>query len=263
MNYEKIYNNFILKKKQLNREKTKNGVYYEKHHIIPRSLGGDNKKENLVLLTAKEHFFAHLLLIEFCIGFDKYKMISALFIMLGKNNNLPKTSKVYERIRHLYIKSKIGSKLSKATIAKRTAARLKNNKGIYNITIPLAFFAKKSNETIDKRNATRKKNKSWNKNPKPPQSEEAKNKISSSLKGRRPSQKTINASIKKKQKAVIQYDLNRNFIREWDSISEAAKALNLSGIAGCCNGQYKRTGNFTFQFKNPEHKVVIRTTNKK
>ena len=36
--------------------------YIEKHHIIPKSCGGSNKKENLVALTAKEHFICHLLL---------------------------------------------------------------------------------------------------------------------------------------------------------------------------------------------------------
>ena len=36
--------------------------YCEKHHIIPRSLGGSNAEENLVKLTAREHFVVHLLL---------------------------------------------------------------------------------------------------------------------------------------------------------------------------------------------------------
>ena len=36
--------------------------YCEIHHIIPRSLGGSNEKENLVKLTAREHFVVHLLL---------------------------------------------------------------------------------------------------------------------------------------------------------------------------------------------------------
>jgi hypothetical protein len=36
--------------------------YTEKHHIIPSSLGGDNSKENIVSLTAREHFVCHLLL---------------------------------------------------------------------------------------------------------------------------------------------------------------------------------------------------------
>jgi len=36
--------------------------YVERHHILPRSLGGDNAKSNLVFLTAREHFLAHMLL---------------------------------------------------------------------------------------------------------------------------------------------------------------------------------------------------------
>ena len=39
-----------------------NNVYTERHHIIPKSLGGSNKKNNLVRLTAREHFICHLLL---------------------------------------------------------------------------------------------------------------------------------------------------------------------------------------------------------
>lgn len=36
--------------------------YTEKHHIVPRSLGGNNSASNLVKLTAKEHFVCHRLL---------------------------------------------------------------------------------------------------------------------------------------------------------------------------------------------------------
>lgn len=36
--------------------------YFEKHHILPRCLGGSDFKENLVLFTGREHFFAHVLL---------------------------------------------------------------------------------------------------------------------------------------------------------------------------------------------------------
>jgi hypothetical protein len=37
-------------------------TYYEKHHIIPKSMGGSNKKENIVKLTGREHYIAHWLL---------------------------------------------------------------------------------------------------------------------------------------------------------------------------------------------------------
>ena len=36
--------------------------YVEKHHILPKSLGGSDNKDNLVRLTGREHFVAHLLL---------------------------------------------------------------------------------------------------------------------------------------------------------------------------------------------------------
>ena len=36
--------------------------YYEKHHIIPKCLGGTDEKTNLVLLPTKAHFIAHALL---------------------------------------------------------------------------------------------------------------------------------------------------------------------------------------------------------
>lgn len=40
--------------------------YTENHHIIPKSLSGNNNKENIVALTAREHFICHLLLSKMC-----------------------------------------------------------------------------------------------------------------------------------------------------------------------------------------------------
>jgi hypothetical protein len=56
--YTKHYNLLIEKAK--NRTLPKE-TYTEKHHIIPRSMGGSNKKENLAHLTAREHFICHWL----------------------------------------------------------------------------------------------------------------------------------------------------------------------------------------------------------
>jgi hypothetical protein len=67
---------------QAERRKKFQGVYYEKHHIIPRSLGGSNKKENLVLLTAKEHFICHLLLTKMCINTNDTKLMVLSFFMM-------------------------------------------------------------------------------------------------------------------------------------------------------------------------------------
>lgn len=42
--------------------KLESGIYVEKHHIIPVSMNGSNLPENIVELTASEHFHAHYLL---------------------------------------------------------------------------------------------------------------------------------------------------------------------------------------------------------
>jgi hypothetical protein len=74
MNYENIYKQFIVDRRI--KEKTLTG-YSEKHHILPRSLGGDDSSENLIWLSSGDHFFAHLLLAKTYGG----KMWQALFLM--------------------------------------------------------------------------------------------------------------------------------------------------------------------------------------
>ena len=68
MNYQLIYDNIIQKAKYENRKKLSkidtNYVYYENHHIFPKCLGGNDNEENLVLLSAKEHFMCHKLLLR-------------------------------------------------------------------------------------------------------------------------------------------------------------------------------------------------------
>lgn len=41
-------------------------IYMERHHIIPKSLGGSNDAANMIELTAKEHFLVHWLLTKMC-----------------------------------------------------------------------------------------------------------------------------------------------------------------------------------------------------
>lgn len=52
-----IYNNIIDRAKHRDID-----GYYERHHIKPRSLGGDDSDDNIVKLTAKEHYIVHHLL---------------------------------------------------------------------------------------------------------------------------------------------------------------------------------------------------------
>jgi len=50
---------------------------YDRHHIIPKSLGGDNHPSNIVKLTHREHFVCHRLLIHMVENSLRYKMAFA------------------------------------------------------------------------------------------------------------------------------------------------------------------------------------------
>jgi hypothetical protein len=81
--YTKWYNNIISSAKARNVRSKKQAKeifgYSENHHIIPRSIGGSDLKENMVFLTAKEHFCVHLLLVRMTSGMDKSKLFKLFF----------------------------------------------------------------------------------------------------------------------------------------------------------------------------------------
>lgn len=62
MDYEKQYQQLIAKHGHA--DKPDDDQYYERHHVLPKSLGGSNDDENLVYLSGKAHFIAHYLLFK-------------------------------------------------------------------------------------------------------------------------------------------------------------------------------------------------------
>jgi len=74
MNYERIYSEFIADRRS--KESALTG-YTEKHHILPRSLGGTDEPSNLIRLTPADHYFAHECLARAHGG----KMWAALYFM--------------------------------------------------------------------------------------------------------------------------------------------------------------------------------------
>lgn len=111
MDYEKIYNNLINYRKEniLNED---NCEYFEKHHIVPRSI--DKKliyrKSNKVNLTVREHFIAHLLLKriykkKFGEGSYQYKaMVKTCFLFSNKHKGVTLNSRTVEKLRIAYKK---------------------------------------------------------------------------------------------------------------------------------------------------------------
>ncbi len=97
MNYKKNYQDYAQYVRTLHRQK--GAVYYEKHHITPKCVGGDNSPENLVLLTAREHFLAHYLLLKIYKGTKfEYRLAYAFMAMCRENDRQDRymNSRLYE-----------------------------------------------------------------------------------------------------------------------------------------------------------------------
>lgn len=78
MNYFLAYQRLIAKAKARVCPKG----YVERHHVLPKALGGSDDSSNLVALTAKEHFVAHVLLAKIHGGI----MWQAVIVMKGGKN---------------------------------------------------------------------------------------------------------------------------------------------------------------------------------
>lgn len=106
MNYARIYYNIIQ-----NRLDNPYQGYTEKHHIIPVSLGGSNHRDNLVKLSAREHFICHYLLVKMYRGNTNsyYKMLQAFNMMChsttSNQERYKNCSKVFSRYREDFAKA--------------------------------------------------------------------------------------------------------------------------------------------------------------
>lgn len=92
-----------------NAKNRKNLGYIESHHIRPLSMGGNNTPDNMVDLTAREHFVCHWLLTKMTTGEDHYKMLNALRMMRAQNPNQLRyktkiTARVYANLKEEYSK---------------------------------------------------------------------------------------------------------------------------------------------------------------
>lgn len=111
MDYQRHYN--LLIDRARNR---KLKGYVEKHHVVPRCLGGTDQKENLVRLTPEEHYLAHQLLVKMNPG--NLKLIYAAS-MMGTTRS---SNKLYGWLKRRFSEAQIGTRKSEATKQKISAA---------------------------------------------------------------------------------------------------------------------------------------------
>jgi hypothetical protein len=100
MQYERIYNQIVERA----RTRVLEG-YSERHHIIPKCMGGTNDKSNLVKLTAKEHFICHMLLCRI----------------------YPDTKKLWYAVHAMSVKSGSGREGRNYRVSSRQYAEIKSN----------------------------------------------------------------------------------------------------------------------------------------
>lgn len=111
MDYEKHYT--VLIERAKNRILDTN-VYFEKHHITPKCLGGTNAQDNIVRLFPEEHYIAHQLLVK--MNPTNLKLIYALNIMSTSTKYVSRqNNKRYGWARKKFVELQRGKKHSEET----------------------------------------------------------------------------------------------------------------------------------------------------
>lgn len=184
MDYKKHYDNLILTRK--NRPLDANKLY-ERHHIIMKSMGGSNNDDNLVYLTPREHFVAHLLLWKIYRNNKTAYAMHALSVLRRKEREPIKiNSRVYQEIKEALRLKPWGKHTDEMKLHFSNTRKGKNN-SMYNKT----------------------------------HSDKTKQKIASKSKIQ------CSGSTNPRAKKLYQYDLNKNLIKIWDCVSYFLKYYKL------------------------------------
>jgi len=250
MNYQKIYNQ-IIERAQIRQLEG----YSEKHHIIPKCLGGNNKKENLVKLTAREHFLCHWLL--FRIYQANQGLAYSFWIMSNRYlKDKKQSSRSYQEAKEAFSKLRKGQKHSE--MAKE---KLRNNKE-RGMKISISLKGSKRTELTKNNQSLARLGKK--------ESLETRQRKSKTLTGMKKSKEhVLNISKAKTGKgnhmfgvkgknnkrsiSTNQYDLEGNFIKEWENSLIASKQLDINYhcINNCCLGKQKTAGGFKWGYLIP------------
>lgn len=99
--------------------------YSEKHHVVPRCMGGSNSKSNIVRLTAREHFIAHKMLVRM------YPSVRGLWLALIAMGRIPEfKSRIFSSERQRASESRRGfsySDESRKKMSESAKARGRNS----------------------------------------------------------------------------------------------------------------------------------------
>lgn len=104
MNYKKIYDCLIEKRKNIEPLKEQKDTHV--HHIIPKCCGGGNDPENLVRLTLREHYIAHLLLPKIYNQGERYFKLMCAIQRMGNSNKEYGLYRYNSRLYEIFVKER-------------------------------------------------------------------------------------------------------------------------------------------------------------
>jgi len=277
MNHIKIYEDIIDRAKNQNRIKIKNGQLYERHHIIPKAIGGLNNKGNLVLLTPKEHYICHRLLVEIYKNTPfSNKMYYAMWCMIngvGNQSRYSPSARIYEILRNEI-------KLS------RSVERFTNRKPVLQYDLSGTFIKRygsvkeASNVTGFSRSSIENSSRGLSKTGSGfiwryecdgfdlkigPVINETPGRKKGGIPWNKGKKLPIGCS--NNQKKIYQYGLSGKLLKEWECISLASKELNINrgGIENCLLNKTKSSGGFIWRYNknNKISEINIRKSGRK
>lgn len=236
--------------------------YHETHHIIPKCMGGNDDKSNLIDLYAREHFEVHrLLALE---NPDNDKLIYAWHMMSVMSDEQQRhyeiTAEEYEEAKIAFSKM-MSVKMSgngnpmygkeSAMRGKHLPCESKEKLRLQRIGDKNPMYGKSGEKAPNygKRMSeeSRKKLSEANSGENHPMygknhSEETRRKMSEARKGFRQSDETkkkISDSRKDKKPVIC---LNTGVIYESMTYASKQTGISLQSISNCCNGVYKHAG---------------------
>jgi group I intron endonuclease len=192
--------------------------------------------------------------------FEMYKyetLIGWKFDVLNQENlncRLPKLGEIYS-VMSDETKIKIGNKHKGKTISEEHKNKLKithlGKKLTQETKNKIGEASKGNKNNLGKVFSKEHKKKIKDSNTGKKHTQESKDRMSKSKKGKKQSKSHTDNHAKAISKAIIQYDKNDFFIKEWESITEASKELkiNLSNIISCCKNERKTAGKFKWKYK--------------
>jgi len=244
MNYQRIYDQIIERAKKENRKKEE-GFYYERHHIVPKCLGGNNTKDNLVLLTAKEHYIVHRLLVEMQVLGSKeyYQMLNAFSFFAANSKNHKRviiSGKFYQKVKIILSEKRKGIPRLEETKAKIRKTKAENPRSL---------------TEEEKLNSSRRMTGEGNSMYGKTHTEEVKKYLRELKLGKKnpvvsESNKKRTGMITKSTRAIKQIDKQGNEVNTYISIAEAKRYTGIKSIIGALTGRWTYSGGYRWEYLN-------------